>query len=79
MGWILIITAGLVLVPVALQMRSGEHGIRDFGGYLLFAAGLVLVGAAELWAMGGTATAMTVAGLVSVLAGLLIARPGHMG
>ena len=79
MGWILIITAGLVLVPVALQLRAGEYGIRDFGGYLLFAAGLVLVGAAERWAAGAVATGMTIGGLLSVLAGLLIARPGHMG
>lgn len=77
MGWVLIITAVLVMVPVALQLRAGEHRFREFGGYVLFAIGLVLVGAAERWATGTAERVLTVAGLVSVLGGLLVARPGR--
>lgn len=77
MGWILIITAALVMVPVALQLRAGENKFRDFGGYVLFALGLVLVGAAERWATGTTERTMTLAGLAAVVGGLLVARPGR--
>ena len=77
MGWILIITALLVMVPVALQLRAGETRFRDFGGYVLFAVGLVLVGAAERWASGTTESAMTFGGLAAVIFGLLVARPGR--
>lgn len=77
MGWILIVTALLVMVPVVLQLRAGETRFRDFGGYVLFAIGLVLVGAAERWATGTTGQAMTLSGLASVIFGLLVARPGR--
>ncbi len=77
MGWILIITALLVMVPVALQLRAGETRFRDFGGYVLFAVGLVLVGAAERWAAGTAAQVMTFGGLALVLGGLLVGRPGR--
>ena len=77
MGWILIVTAVLVMVPVALQLRAGEHRFRDFGGYVLFALGLVLVGAAERWATGTTERTLTLAGLAAVVGGLFVARPGR--
>lgn len=77
MGWILIVTAVLVMVPVVLQLRAGERNIRDFGGYVLFALGLVLVGAAERWATGSAEQTMTYAGLAAVVGGLLVARPGR--
>jgi hypothetical protein len=74
-GWVLIVTAVLVLVPVALQLRTGEHGILDFAGYFLFASGLFIVGASELWldpAIEGTGMLI---GLGAVIAGLIVARP----
>lgn len=77
MGWILIVTAALVLVPVALQLRAGEYSGRDFAGYLLFAAGLASVGAAERWSPADLEQTLMLAGLGLVLAGLIVARPGH--
>lgn len=77
MGWVLIVTALLVMVPVVLQLRAGETRFRDFGGYVLFAIGLVLVGVAEQWATGTTANGLTLGGLAAVISGLLVARPGR--
>jgi hypothetical protein len=73
-GWVLIATAVLVLVPVALQLRSRERGLRDFAGYFIFAAGLCTVGAAELWLVGDAERVAMLAGLAAVVAGLLVAR-----
>jgi uncharacterized membrane protein len=73
-GWVLIATAVLVLVPVALQLRSRERGLRDFTGYLLFSAGLFTVGAAELWLTANAERVAMLAGLAAVVGGLIVAR-----
>ena len=74
MGWFLIATAVLVLVPVALQLRSRERGLRDFAGYFVFAAGLFTVGAAERWLAGDAERIAMLTGLAAVVGGLLVAR-----
>lgn len=76
-GYVLMATAILVLVPVALQLRSGEQRPLDFAGYFLFAAGLLAVGAGEAWLGGRAAIIATFGGLAAVLLGLLVARPGR--
>ncbi len=71
------VTAVIVLLPVAFQLRSGEHRLLDFTGYLLFAFGLFFVGATERWASGRNEQIGMIVGLAAVLLGLLLARPGR--
>jgi apolipoprotein N-acyltransferase len=73
-GWILIATSVLVLVPVALQLRKRERGLRDFVGYFIFAAGLFTVGAAERWLAGDAEQIAMLSGLAAVVLGLIVAR-----
>lgn len=76
-GYILVATAVLVLVPVALQLRTGEQSAMDFVGYFVFAGGLLAVGAGEAWLQGPSSMVATFGGLAAILAGLLLARPGR--
>lgn len=72
MGVFLMITALIVLVPVFLQIRAKEHGLRDVWGYILFAAGLFTVGASYYFLDGDARRDLSIAGFVAVLIGLFV-------
>lgn len=72
MGYFLMATAALVLFPVFLQVRSGEHGVRAVWGYILFAVGLFSVGASYTWLTGDSQRNVVLAGFAAVLIGLLV-------
>jgi hypothetical protein len=77
MGWFLIATAVLVLIPVVLQYRAGEQSLRDLLGFLLFAAGLFIVGLSQIVSEGDARTWGSYGGLAVVVLGLLLGRPGR--
>jgi hypothetical protein len=70
MGFFLMATAALVLVPVLLQLRSGEYGIRDVVGYLIFILGLFAVGVGYAFFEGTDQRSVALGGLAAVLVGL---------
>ncbi len=72
MGFFLMATAAIVLVPVFLQVRAKEHGLRDVWGYILFAAGLFSVGASYSFLDGDARRDVAIGGLAAVLIGLFV-------
>lgn len=70
LGFFIIVTALVVCVPVLLQLRSGEEQLRDMWGYLLFAAGLFIVGLAYAILAQPAQTYAVWAGLAAAVAGL---------
>lgn len=74
MGFFLMITAALVLVPVVLQLRSGEYGVRDVVGYLIFILGLFAVGAGYAFLDGPDQRNVGLGGLAAVLLGLMVVQ-----
>ena len=68
-GVILAVTATIVLVPVMLQLRSGERRLRDVWGHFLFVAGLLVVAAAYAFFTDEHKYWLSVGGLVGALFG----------
>ena len=74
MGFFLMATAVLVLVPVVLQLRSGEYGLRDVLGYLIFILGLFAVGVGYAFFEGPDQRNLALGGLGAVLVGLMVVQ-----
>jgi hypothetical protein len=74
MGYFLMATGALVLVPIVLQLRSGEYGLRDVLGYLIFVVGLFTVGIGYAFLEGTDQRRLALAGLGAVLVGLLVVQ-----
>jgi hypothetical protein len=74
MGFFLMATAALVLVPVVLQLRSGEYGLRDVLGYLIFIIGLFAVGVGYAFFEGPDQRNHALGGLGAVLVGLMVVQ-----
>ena len=74
MGFFLMATALLVLVPVMLQLRSGEYGMRDVVGYLIFILGLFAVGVGYAFFEGPDQRGLALGGLAAVLVGLAVVQ-----
>lgn len=74
MGFFLMATAALVLVPVLLQLRSGEYGVRDVVGYLIFILGLFAVGVGYAFFEGHDQRSLALGGLAAVLIGLAVVQ-----
>jgi hypothetical protein len=74
MGFFLMATAALVLVPVVLQLRSGEYGLRDVLGYLIFILGLFAVGVGYAFFEGPDQRNLALGGLGAVLIGLMVVQ-----
>lgn len=72
MGVFLMVTAALVLVPVFLQIRAKEYGLRSAWGYLLFAIGLFSVGASYSFLAGEARRNLSIAGFAAILIGLFV-------
>lgn len=72
MGVFLMVTAVLVLVPVFLQIRAKEYGLRSAWGYLLFAIGLFSVGASYSFLVGEPRRNLSIAGFAAILIGLFV-------
>ena len=71
-GVILAVTAMIVLIPVVLQLRSGERRVRDVWGHFVFVAGLLAVAAAYAFLVDERQYWLSVGGLVCALFGLFI-------
>jgi hypothetical protein len=67
----MICTAAVVLVPVLLQLRSGESRVREVWGYFAFIAGLLLVALGDTTAGHAHQTVLTVAGVIATIVGLI--------
>jgi hypothetical protein len=77
LGALIALTALTVAVPVLLQVGRGEYRLRDVSGYLLFAAGLLVVGVAFMVLATPMHGYAIWAGLAAAVAGLLAQRrPG---
>jgi hypothetical protein len=63
-----------VLVPVVLQLRSGEYGLRDVLGYLIFILGLFAVGVGYAFFEGPDQRNLALGGLGAVLIGLMVVQ-----
>jgi hypothetical protein len=71
-GIFLLLSALLVMIPVALQLRQREIRWADTRGYALFVIGLLVAAAADSRAAGSHRTSLAVAGVILSLAGLLV-------
>lgn len=71
-GIFLVISAVIVLFPIALNVRSGETRWRDNWGYYVFSLGLAVAAAADSDAGAGHKVTLAVAGVITALAGLII-------
>jgi hypothetical protein len=76
MGIFLMVTAAIVLVPVYLQVRAHDHGLRAVWGYILFAIGLFSVGASYSFLEAASRRNLSIAGLAAILIGLFVQEAG---
>ena len=67
----MVLTALVVLFPVLLQLRQGESRLREVWGYFVFIAGLLLIAAGDTDVGRAYQAALTVAGVLASLAGLI--------
>jgi hypothetical protein len=74
MGWFLIATGLVVLIPVIQQVRAGQQTMRDVAGFIVFVAGLVLAGVGQQFFSGADRDRLLYAGVAVVLIGLVLAR-----
>jgi hypothetical protein len=77
MGVFLMVTGAIVLVPVFLQVRAHDHGLREVWGYVLFAVGLFSVGASYSFFEETARRNLSVAGLAAILIGLFVQEAGR--
>ena len=71
-GIFLVVTAIIVMFPIALNVRSGDTRWRDNWGYYIFALGLLVAATADSAAGADYRVALAVAGVIVSLAGLII-------
>jgi ABC-type Co2+ transport system permease subunit len=76
MGIFLMVTAALVMVPVALQLRAGDYKLRHIWAYVLFALGLFAIGAANEFLVDGDRRTAIGAGFAAMLIGLIAGELG---
>jgi hypothetical protein len=72
LGLFLMVTALVVCVPVVMQVRAGEEPLRDMWGYLLFAAGLFVVGIAYALLAAPLQAYAVWGGLAAAIVGLFV-------
>ena len=71
-GIFLMISAFIVLFPIALQVRAGDTRWRDNWGYYIFALGLATAAIADSDAAAAFRVQLAVAGVIGALVGLII-------
>lgn len=71
-GIFLFITAIVILVPVALQIRDGRFHWREVWGMFVLVAGFMIVGTAYTFFGGQDQRWLSLTGLGAVLFGLLV-------
>lgn len=74
MGFFLMATALLVLVPVVLQLRARDYALREVWGYFIFVLGLFAVGSAYAFLDGADLRRLSLGGLAAVLIGLFFVQ-----
>lgn len=74
MGFFLMATALLVLVPVILQLRARDYALREVWGYFIFVLGLFAVGCAYAFFDGAELRKLSLGGLGAVLVGLFFVQ-----
>jgi drug/metabolite transporter (DMT)-like permease len=71
-GIFLFVTAIVILIPVALQIRDGRFHWREVWGMFVLVAGFMIVGAAYTFFAGQNQRWLSLVGLGAVLFGLLV-------
>ncbi|MGH7504255.1 MAG: hypothetical protein ACRELX_01325, partial [Longimicrobiales bacterium] len=71
-GFFLMATSALVLVPLVLQLRARENALREVWGYFLFVVGLGAVGIGYAFMEGPDQRRVALGGLAVLLIGLLV-------
>jgi hypothetical protein len=71
-GIFLMISALIVLFPIALQVRTGETRWRDNWGYYIFALGLAIAATADSNVGAAYRVKLAIAGVIGALVGLII-------
>lgn len=71
-GIFLFVTAVVILIPVALQIRDGRFHWREVWGMFVLVAGFMMVGTAYMFFAGQDQRWLSLIGLGAVLFGLLV-------
>jgi hypothetical protein len=74
MGFFLMATGLLVLVPVVLQLRARDYALREVWGYFVFVLGLFAVGFGYAFFEGADQRRLSLGGLAAVLIGLFFVQ-----